>query len=82
MNTYEYRLRLVKDYLSNIELNDQISTYYKNRTVLITGGAGAIGSNLVIALSNLVGEDGKVIVLDNLSAIRGDNPIDFPPLSN
>tara|TARA_Y100000590_G_scaffold159064_1_gene182470 strand:- start:588 stop:1691 length:1104 start_codon:yes stop_codon:yes gene_type:complete len=82
MHTYEYRLKLVKDYLSNIELNDKISTYYKNRTVLITGGAGAIGSNLVIALSNLVGEDGKVIVLDNLSAIRGDNPIDFPPLSN
>ena len=82
MNTYEYRLRLVKDYLSNIELNDQISTYYKNRTVLITGGAGAIGSNLVIALSSLVGDNGKVIVLDNLSAIRGDNPIDFPPLSN
>lgn len=82
MNNYEYRLSLVEDYLNNIKLNDKISTYFKNRTVLVTGGAGAIGSNLVIALSSLVGDDGKVIVLDNLSAIRGDNPIDFPPLSN
>ena len=32
---------------------------------LVTGGAGAIGSNLVIALSELVGDQGMVIVLDN-----------------
>ena len=50
--------------------------------ILVTGGAGAIGTNLVIALSNLVGEDGKIIILDNLSAIKGDEPIDLPPLAN
>ena len=49
---------------------------------MVTGGAGAIGSNLVIALSELLGDDGMIIVLDNLSAIKGDDPIDFPPLSN
>ena len=50
--------------------------------ILVTGGAGAIGSNLVTALSKLVGDDGMVIILDNLSAIKTDQPIDLPPLKN
>ena len=36
---------------------------YKDKVVLVTGGAGAIGRNLVEALSKL--EAGKVIILDN-----------------
>ena len=56
--------------------------YYEGRTVLVTGGAGAIGSNLVIALSVLVGDEGTIVILDNLSAIKGDEPIDLPPLDN
>ncbi len=82
MNNYEYRFNLVINYINELSLTDEIKAYFKNRTVLGTGGAGAIGSNLVIALSNLVGEEGKIIVLDNLSAIKGDEPIDLPPLSN
>ena len=82
MNNYKYRLDLVTKYLVDLCLADEIKAYFKNRTILVTGGAGAIGSNLVIALSNLVGDDGKIIVLDNLSAIKGNNPIDLPPLSN
>jgi len=39
---------------------------YAGKRVLITGGAGCIGSNLVRALIRL--DVGKVIVLDNLSA--------------
>ena len=39
---------------------------YAGKTVLVTGGAGAIGSNLVRALSAHVGPTGRVIVLDNL----------------
>lgn len=39
---------------------------YKNKTILVTGGAGAIGSNLVQALSSLGAE--KVIILDNLAS--------------
>lgn len=39
---------------------------YAGRTVLVTGGAGAIGSNLTRALSGAVGPSGRVIVLDNL----------------
>ena len=54
----------------------------KFKKALVTGGAGAIGSNLVTALSSLAGDEGMIIVLDNLSAIKGDEPIDLPPLSN
>jgi nucleoside-diphosphate-sugar epimerase len=39
---------------------------YKGQTILVTGGAGAIGCNLVRRLSNLQAK--KVIVLDNLSS--------------
>ena len=38
---------------------------YAGKTVLVTGGAGAIGSNLVRALSPICK---RVIVLDNLCA--------------
>ena len=43
-----------------------ISQAYQDKTILITGGAGAIGSNLARALA----ESGaaKVIILDDLSA--------------
>jgi len=82
LNSYEYRIELVTNYLAELKLADEIKAYFKNRTILVTGGAGAIGSNLVIALSILVGDDGKIILLDNLSAIKGDEPIDLPPLVN
>ena len=59
MNNYKYRIELVADYIYKLELADEIKSYFKNRTILVTGGAGSIGSNLVIALSNLVGDDGK-----------------------
>lgn len=39
--------------------------YYKGKLVIVTGGAGAIGSNLVRELARL---DAQVIVLDNLSS--------------
>lgn len=41
-------------------------SYYKNKTILITGGAGAIGSNLTRAIAELSAK--KVIVLDDLSS--------------
>ena len=40
--------------------------FYKGKTVLITGGAGAIGSNLTRAIAELNAQ--RVIVLDDLSA--------------
>ena len=77
-----YRVNLVTDYLAKLNLSDEIQNYFSGRNVLVTGGAGAVGSNLVIALSKLVGSSGMVIVLDNLTAIKGNNPIDFPSLPN
>ncbi len=41
-------------------------THLKGKTILVTGGAGAIGSNLCRALADL--DAGLVIVLDDLSA--------------
>jgi nucleoside-diphosphate-sugar epimerase len=82
MNSYEYRLNLVTEYLGKLDLSDDIKSYFLDRVILVTGGAGAIGSNLVIALSQLVGDNGKIIVMDNLSAIRSGEPIDLPPLPN
>ena len=82
MNHYDYRVNLVNDYLEKLDLSTEMKKYYSGRNILVTGGAGAIGSNLVTTLSKLVGDDGMIIVLDNLSAIKGDDPIDLPPLSN
>ena len=50
---------------------------YRDKTVLVTGGAGAIGSNLSAALS--AGGARRVIVLDNLSAAR---PWNVPDADN
>lgn len=41
-------------------------TFYEGKTVLVTGGAGAIGNNLVKTLADLGA--GRVWVLDNLSS--------------
>lgn len=43
-------------------------SFYAGKTVLVTGGAGAIGSNLTATLGRLGAE--RVIVLDDLSASR------------
>lgn len=43
----------------------KISNYYSNKTILITGGAGAIGSNLAKKLAN---DCQKLIILDDLSS--------------
>ena len=77
-----FRVKLINDYLELLKLSEKIKNYYLNKTILVTGGAGAIGSNLVIALSSIVGDKGTVIVLDNLSSIKKNKPLDFPTLSN
>lgn len=82
MNSYEKRLKWVQDYLQKIDLDKNVHEYYSGRNILVTGGAGAIGSNLIIALSSLVGQKGKVIVLDNLSSIKEGNPWNVTPLPN
>jgi len=80
--SYEKRVQLVENYLDRINLPKEIITYYEGRSILVTGGAGAIGSNLIIALSKLVGSKGKIIILDNLSAIKEKDPFNVTPLPN
>ncbi len=82
MSNNEQRIKWVQDYLEALALDKAIYDYYSGRNILVTGGAGAIGSNLIIALSDLVGENGKIIVLDNLSSIKEKNPWNVVPLSN
>ncbi len=82
MSPAEKRLALVDGYLEKAGLGQGILDWYKGRSVLVTGGAGAIGSNLTIALAKLVGSEGKVIVLDNLSAIKVKDPWNVASLPN
>jgi len=50
--------------MSKREYPKEVQEYYKGKAILVTGGAGAIGSNLVRELADLGA--GLVIVLDNL----------------
>ena len=82
MGNYEKRISLANEYMNRMNLSREISDYYAGRTILVTGGAGAIGSNLIIALSSLVGNNGKILVLDNLSSIKDKDPWNVTPLPN
>ena len=82
MADYDCRSALVDNYLARLDLDKKIHRYYSGRVILVTGGAGAIGSNLIIALSQLVGDAGKIIVLDNLSSIKNKDSWNVTPLPN
>ena len=43
----------------------EVDNFYKNKNVLVTGGAGFIGSHIVEMLVNL---NAKVTILDNFSS--------------
>ena len=45
---------------------EEVNETFKGKTVLVTGGAGAIGGNLVRRLNEL--ETKKIIIIDNLSS--------------
>jgi FlaA1/EpsC-like NDP-sugar epimerase len=47
-------------------IGEDLLQLYRNKRILVTGGAGAIGSNLVRAL--LASEPEHVIVIDDLSS--------------
>ncbi len=79
---YEHRINLVSKYFTDLKLSNKISKNLEGKNILVVGGAGAIGSNLIIALSQLVGSNGRIIVLDNLSSIKNKNPWNITPLHN
>lgn len=76
------RVDLINDYLKRIKFSEDVLQFYSGKKILVTGGVGAIGSNLTIALSKLAGDKGMIIVLDNLSAIKGHEPWNLPSLKN
>lgn len=82
MQDFSKRIIEMDNYLGKIELTSDLLNYYKGRKILVTGGAGAIGSNLVVALSELVGSEGTIIVLDNLSSLKENNTWNCPPKQN
>jgi nucleoside-diphosphate-sugar epimerase len=82
MKEHQKRVALVEGYMKSFPYEQALREYYNGRSVLVTGGAGAIGSNLVIALSILVGKDGKVTILDNLSSIKYRDPWNVIPMNN
>ena len=56
-------------------MKKEVLEAFDGKTVLVTGGAGAIGSNLVKALIPL--ETRKIIILDNLSSsCKWNIPVD------
>jgi len=68
--------KLSEDYLKEINLNKKIKEFYSGKVILVTGGAGAIGSNLVAVLSKIA-KDSLIIVMDNLSANKAKNPFNL-----
>lgn len=63
--------------MKRYDLPNEIKNYYRGKVILITGGAGAIGSNLAIKLGEINAK--LIIVLDDLSASSERN---IPSLSN
>ena len=63
--------------MGKYKIAEDITEYYKDKIVLVTGGAGAIGSNLVRTVGVLGAK--MVIVLDDLSASEAWN---LPSLPN
>ncbi len=55
---------------------EEYKKYYEGKKILVTGGAGAIGSNLVKALAEL--EAKTVIIIDNLSSSEKWNVPSYP----
>jgi UDP-glucose 4-epimerase len=45
---------------------EDYKSYYEGKTILVTGGAGSIGTNLVRTLANL--KAARIIILDDMSA--------------
>jgi UDP-glucose 4-epimerase len=76
------RIERISSYLEQSKIRASLGGYYDGKCILVTGGGGAIGSNLIIALSELVGNTGKIIVLDDFSATKDNSDWNAPGLHN
>lgn len=79
---FNVRAQSITNYLSLVNLTAYEKKFFKNKKILITGGAGAIGSNLVLFLSNIIGNKGTIYCLDNLSTNKDNISVDFPSCNN
>ena len=61
------------------QLDDRISSFYRGRAVIITGGLGFIGSNLAIRLVEL---GAKVTLIDSLIPAYGGNLFNIEPIKD
>lgn len=59
--------------------SDKGIDFYKNKNVLVTGGLGFIGSNLVIELVN---QGAKVTIIDSMVPEYGGNMFNIDPVKN
>ena len=76
------REKALENYLGLVSFSKDEKNFYKNKNILITGGAGAIGSNLLLVLSNFVGPKGVIYCLDNQSTNKYKISVDFPNIEN
>ena len=75
-------MNYIKDYFNLINLNPNISSSFINKTILITGGLGAIGSNLYKSLNYLTQSNCKIIIIDNSSSFKKKNNINIKNFDN
>lgn len=76
------REKVFLNYFKKVNFNRSIKDYFKNKNILVTGGAGAIGSNLILTLSELIGPKGLIFCLDNISTNKISLALDFPNCDN
>ena len=76
------RTKIFTNYLNRVDFDKSTRSYFKDKKILVTGGAGAIGSNLILMLSEFVGSKGLIFCLDNLSTNKFNKAVDFPNCSN
>ena len=64
LNNKNFEFLLNRDIINfNIKIQNQFTEIYKNKTILVTGGAGSIGSNLVLNLLKL--QPKNILIVDN-----------------
>lgn len=72
----------IVSYFSDISLEENIIDNLKGKKILITGGLGAIGSNLYKSISYLTNNDCEITIIDNFSSFKKKNNLNIGDLSN